>query len=216
MGNHVMKVDFFGNVVRCETDGLLVSLNDLFNAGNIFRMTNGRSAHQLGAFLAAKATKEYIEAAAKEWGTTPEAMLRFTKGGPQGQRRTMAHIALAIYAAEALSPEFHARMHKELIEGRLMQFRVSGGTEFVKLNAMIDEYLPGREDKTSNMGIYVQVAKAIRNKVTGVVDPDSNVWNEANALEQEKRTKLEEFLCNSLRMSIVRDYDHLKDLIKNF
>jgi hypothetical protein len=214
--NHVLSVDFFGAPVRCETQENLISLNDLFTAANIFRLQQGRPLFQLPAFLASKATQDYLQAASVEWGVPVSDLLRETRGTSKRPNRTMAHMAFALFAAEYLSPEFHARMHKELIEGRLMQWRNQGGTEFAALNAAIDAYLPGRGDKSSNLGVYIQIAKVIRAKVTGVADADYSVWNTAAAHQQQQRTRLETFLVDALTHGLVKDYAHLKMLATNY
>jgi hypothetical protein len=216
MTNHIVSVDFFGTGVRCETGQNQVSLTDLFKAGNGWRLNNGMSAAQLAPFLNNAATKAYIAAAAVEWGLQPEDMLKIVRGSKNALSRTMAHLAVAVFAAEYLSPQFHARMHKELIEGRLMQWRNQGGTEFAQLNTAIDINLPGREDKDSNLGIYIQMAKLIRAKITKVADPELNVWDTAAAFQQQQRAMMETFLVDSLNHGLVRDYAHLKELASNY
>jgi hypothetical protein len=184
----------------------------MFSAGNAYRLARKRPLFQMPAFLAAKTTQNYLDAAAVEWGVPKDQLVRTVKGVRGTPNRTMVHLTVALFAAEYLSPEFHARMHKELIEGRLMQWRNQGGTEFAQLNAAVDKYLPGREDKENNNGVYIQIAKVIRNKVTGAVDPDHNVWNQAAAYQQQQRTQMEAFLVNALELGLVKDYEHLKDV----
>jgi len=128
----------------------------------------------------------------------------------------MAHLAVAVLAAEYLSPEFHAQLHKELIEGKLLYWRNQGATEFSALNAAIDQHLPGREDKDSNTGVYIQMAKLIRNKITRVEDPEVSVWDKSPALYQQQRAAMENFLVDVLTNGLVRDYDHLKQLATDY
>lgn len=216
MANHSVTVDFFGTGVRCDTGTGTVSLTDLFAAGNMWRVQNQLPIAQLAAFVRSERTLDYIAAASKVWGVPKAEMLRVVRGANKNQSRTMAHIAVAVYAAEYLSPEFHAQLHKELIEGKLLYWRNQGATEFSALNAAIDQHLPGREDKDSNTGIYIQMAKLIRNKITRVEDPEVNVWDKSPALYQQQRAAMENFLVDVLTNGLVRDYDHLKQLATDY
>lgn len=202
-----MNVDLFGNKVLCETEGFMVSLNDMERAGNAWRLSNGMPAYQLGAFLASKTLKEYLDAAAEVWEKPVESFLK--KAGKGKTSRTMGHISIAVLLAEQMSPRFHAQVHKTFIEGKILEFREMGGTEFVNLNIAIDEYLPGREGK-DNKGIYIQVATRLRNKILGTDEPK---WGDANADKTHKRFEHETTLCKLLKLGLVRDYEHLKQLI---
>lgn len=208
MSNYLMSVDFFGNVVRAQTDGNRICLNDLFTAGNALRLSEGKAALQMASFLRAKGTEEYLEAAAQEWNIPKEALI--TREGRGNLTRTYVHASIALLAAESMSPRFHAHMHRVFIEGKLLEFRERGGTEFKNLNASIDQYLPGREGR-DNKGVFIQVAKALRIRVLGTDDVAG--WNTASVTQTHERYEVENKLCDLLRLGLVRDYDHLKELI---
>ena len=210
MSNFKMNINLFNNDVQCETKGSLVNLNDLERAGNAWRLNNNMKAYQLHAFLNSSTLNNYVEAASKIWGLPKEAFLVSTGRGRTS--RTMGHVSLAILLAEQISPMFHAMVHKEFIEGKILEYRDIGASEFQTLNKAIDSFLPGREDKTSNKGIYISVAKAIRSKVLGP-DAESEDWNRANASQTHVRYEYEKKLCGFLEMGLVKDYDHLKELI---
>jgi hypothetical protein len=53
----------------------------------------------------------------------------------------------------------------------------------------------------------------IRAKITDKEADD--VWGEASAAQQQLRTETEQVLVSMLRMSVVKDWDHLKELIQN-
>lgn len=210
MSNYIMNVDIFGNNVRCETEGLLVCLNDLLTAGNAVRTQKGRAPMQLAAFMNAVGTKEYLLAASAEWGV-PESELLF-KTGAGRHTRTMAHISIALLCAEGMSPEFHARMHRTLVEGKLLEFRDLGGTEFKALNASIDAHLPEREMKSSNKGVFIQVAKMLREKIMGE-GATADCWAAADTNQTHARYDYERRLSDYLKMGMIRNYDHLKEVI---
>lgn len=204
-----MQVDFFGNNVRCETEGNMVSLNDLFNAGNAWRLSNGKAILQLTAFLNSVGLREYIDAASVEWNLPTEAFV--VKLGKGKYTRTMCHVAVAMLAAEQISPKFHARVHKTYLEGKLLEFREQGGTEFKNLNACIDMYLPGRDGK-DNKGVYITAAKRLRDRLLGK-EAKAGDWDKASVAQTHSRYDFEKRLCDLLRMNVVKDWEHLKELI---
>ena len=102
MSNYIMNVDVFGNEVLAETDGCMVSLNGLTNAGNAWRLTHGMPIYQLAYFLESKLLKEYLEAAAEVWGIPVSSFLK--KAGKGKTSRTMAHVSVAIFKSLVLLP----------------------------------------------------------------------------------------------------------------
>jgi len=55
----------------------------------------------------------------------------------------------------------------------------------------------------------IQVAKQLKAKI---LSPD-DTWNTASFPQLEKRAKLEKELCNYLRLGMIRNYEHLKEVI---
>lgn len=204
-----MNIDFFGNNIRAETDGLVVSLNDLFNAGNVWRLTNGKPAYQMATFLNSQAVSEYVEAAAEEWGIGKDKFIY--KVGKGNKTRTMVHVSVAILAAECISPAFHAKVHRVFIEGKLLEFRELGGTEFKNLNACIDMYLPDRIGK-DNKGVYITIAKLLRAKVLGA-DAQPGDWDKCSVAQTHTRYDFEKRLCDYLKQGFITSFQQLKDTI---
>lgn len=202
-----MSVDIFGNAIRAETSGCMVSLTDIERAGRLYRLQNNMPDYQLAAFLESKLLKSYITAAAEVWGLPEDSFL--VRSGRGKTARTMAHISVGILLAEQISPHFHAMVHKVFIEGKLLEFRDLGGTEFKELNLAIDSYLPERELKGSNKGIFINVAKLLRGKILG----ESDDWQNATVSQTHLRYDYEKQLSQMLRLGVVRNYDHLKELI---
>lgn len=209
MSNYVMNIDFFGSLVRAESENNMVSLTDIFTAGNRWRANNEMSFLQINAFKKSVALEEYLEAASIEWGIPKEKMIYAV--GKGNKARTMAHISVAMLAAEHISPAFHARVHRIFIEGKILEFRDFGGTEFKNLNGAIDLYLPGREGR-DNKGVYIQIAKSMREKIMGK-DAEAGCWDTANVGQIHKRYEMESLLVNMLRLGVVKDFEHLKELI---
>jgi hypothetical protein len=152
---------------------------------------------------------EYVEAAGRVWSIPQNDLVKVV--GKGSKSRTMAHISVAIYVAEQMSPVFHAHVIKTFLEGKLLEFREMGGTEFKNLNAAIDLYLPGRQG-ADNMGIYIQAAKLIRAKLLGA-DATAGGWAVATAAQTLSRYEAERALVQMLSLGLVKDWEHLKDLI---
>lgn len=210
MSNHVMSVDFFGNSVRAETQGNMVCINDLLLAGNKYRSSNGLSTVTMQQIKSSVGLLAYIKSASNVWGIHEDALMKVI--GKGNKARTMAHISVAIYVAEQLSPDFHAQVIKTFIEGKLLEFRDLGGTEFRELNAAMDLYLPDRQEK-DNKGVYIQTAIIVRRKLLGK-DAVAGDWNNASVAQIHSRYELEKYLVKTLSMGLVKDWYHLKEIIE--
>lgn len=208
-----MNIDFFAGELRCETENTMVSITDLFNIGNRYRVLNKQSILKLSNFLDSARTKDYLKEASVEWDIPECELIKRAGKGPNS--RTMAHISIVLLAAEAISTKFHVKLHKTLIEGKILEFRDYGGSEFNKLNVNIDTYLPGREHKSSNKGVYIQVAKMIRTNILGE-SAKSEDWNQASIGQTHARYEIENKLSEFLKFGFVKDFDHLKHLINKF
>lgn len=200
-----MQVDFFGTPVRCETDGLMVSLTDLAKAGNQWRALNSAPYKPLALVTQSKEFAEFVACAERDM--PGRELVRVDGRG--NTKRTMAHVTIAVYVAEQFSVDFHYKVIKTFVEGKLLEFRDHGGTEFVALNAAIDMHLPGRAGK-DNKGCFVQTALKLRKKILGTESPD---WNTASVAQTYARFEAEQLLVKALRLGLVRDWDHLKELI---
>ncbi len=87
------------------------------------------------------------------------------------------------------------------------------------MNIAIDEYLPEREGKNSNKGIYIQCATLLRDKIfyeENINYPKGGlIWNSEYATyeKMELRDEYENKLITLLQMGVVKNYEHLKELI---
>jgi hypothetical protein len=209
VSNHVMQVNFFNNNVRCETDGLMVSLNDLLAAGNEWRRIAGLPIKRLIDIVETKSFEAFKGAVCRRLGKTEDGIFKTVKGR---SGRTMGHIYIAVYVAEQMSPDFHVEVISVFMESKLLEFREYGSTEFKNMNKAIDLYLPGREGKDSNKGIYVNAAKLLRDKILGE-GACTDDWNTASVAQTHARYEAEKDISKALQRGLVRDWDHLKELI---
>jgi hypothetical protein len=203
-----MQVDFFNCGVRCETDGLMVSLNDLLAAGNEWRRIEGFPVKRLIDIVDTNGFKAFKTSVCKKTGKEESDVYKAVKGR---NGRTMAHMLIALYVAEQMSSDFHVEALSVFMESKLLEFREYGSTEFKNMNSAIDMYLPGRGGK-DNKGVYITVAKLLRTKLLGA-DSQAGDWDKASVSQTHARYEAEKTLVNILRMGAVRDFDHLKELI---
>ena len=112
-------------------------------------------------------------------------------------------------AAAWLDAGFKVDLYDTFINHKILTWRDDSGDEFINLNLAIDAYLPGREGKDSNQGLYINAAKILKEKI----QPEENDWNKASYPKLELRTTIERKLCDFLRMGVVRDWEHLKELM---
>ena len=208
MSNYVMRVDLFGSEVRCDTDGFLVSLNDLLSAGNKHRAANEMPVKNMYDIVSTKGFKEFVDAVESNTKIPKDKLIKTVKGR---NGRTMAHIYIAVYVAEQMSPAFHVEVIKTFTEQKILEYRVYGGSEFNELNKHVDAFLPGRDGK-NNKGIYINLAKILRRRILRTSGDDLPNWGNASAEQTMERYEKERKLCEFLKHRLVRDWDHLKEL----
>jgi hypothetical protein len=205
-----MTVDFFGVSVRAQTEGRMVCVNDLVRAGNQWRSQRGLSVMNLQQLTGnSVAFKEFAEAASRGYDIPQEEMLVIK--GKGSKARTMCHFSLAVFVAEQLSPDFHVQVIKTFIEGKLLEFREQGGTEFKNLNAAIDLYLPDRVGK-ENRGCYINAAKILRKRLLGVEEGVS--WDSATVAQTHTRYELETMVVRMLAGGFIKDWEQLKTVLE--
>jgi hypothetical protein len=212
MKSQIMQVKVFSDVVFANTSGM-VSLTGLTEAGNHWRGENRMKPYQLAQFMNSAYLKSYIKAAALEWGISEDSFLSVAGRGQLSQ--TYGHISIAVLLAEKISPAFHARVHHIFIEGQILQNRLNGGEEFKRVNRAIDEFLPSPSG--NNQGRHINIALLVRDKckISKPADSELQTWNQeaADSIAQQKRIKILEFISGMIEIGVVRDWEHLKELV---
>ena len=207
MSNHLMQVSLQDHLVRCETKGLLVSLNDLVVAGNVCRARAGRSAKNLADIRSTQSYSEFREAVASKTGV-PSDKLEVKKMGRGGG--TMGHIYLAVYIAEQMSPEFHVEVISTFVDGKLLETRELGGVIFSKLNTALAHKMLEWENREAHKGHFIAVAKALKVKIIG---EDGN-WNTTSVQQTQLRYEHEYFLVKMLNMGFINSWVDMKNAIE--
>jgi len=224
IGNHRQEIDHLT---------MMGHLNALWEYGNSLRREKGLPPARLDHWLAHRNTCEFIISLQKEEDANSpatgylkkqfevvadnngrhtikgdELTIIKTKRGKSGG--TWAHLYLLLKAAAHLDTDFELQVYKTFVTNRILQWRDDSGDEFKSLNIAIDAYLPDRKSK-DNKGVYIQCARALKAKI----NPDGGQWNTASYDQLELRTLYERRLIDFMRMGLVRNYEHLKELIDN-
>lgn len=202
--NQLMSVAFSEGVVNVFHNTAMRDLTQLWKVGTIMRVNNGMAVPQLNNFLQSQSTKDFIEVCERKTG---KPCIEVTGRGKNG--RTWASIHMMIYAAEYLSTEFHFEVIDAFINNKILEWRDVSGDEFKALNIAIDNYLPNREEK-SNKGIYINVARMLLKKVNA----DLSSWNDASADDLRERASIENKLVTTLHLGLIRDWEHMKEIIE--
>ena len=205
--DQLLTVTFSEGSISIYHKSMMGSLTDLFNVGNRYRVSAGKGTANMSLFLQSAATQEFISIICKRQGCSPDDVIR--QSGRGKSSKTMANLHLIIYAAEYLSTEFHYEVIDAFITNKLLEWRDDSGDEFKLLNLAIDNYLPERDGK-DNKWIYINIAKAIKLKV----NPDGNMWNTATALQLRQRAKIEARMVSVLELGLIRNWEHLKEIIE--
>lgn len=218
-----MRVTIGEHTLPIGHKNMMGSLTEVWKIGNAYRTKRGLPELDLSNWLRSPETLEYVKVVEDDLnfksvastdlsskGTTLaktiESPLITTKRGKGGG--TWAHLYILLDAAARLDPQFKHKMYKTFVEGKLLQWRDDGGDEFINLNIAIDAYLPER-DGMDNVTVFIYVAKQLKAKILSPYD----TWNTASLPQLEKRARLEKDLCNYLRLGMIRNYDHLKEVI---
>jgi hypothetical protein len=212
MKKQLMQVDVMGEIVFSSTQNG-VDLISLCAAGNVWRLKNGMAVYQIDKFLKSKYLPQYIKAAAIEWDLPEESFLK--KTGTFKNTKHYGHVSVAVLLAEQISPAFHAKVHKTFIDGKILEYRLMAGDEYKNLNNAIAQYLPSPSG--DNTGRVINAAKMIRAKcnITNSPDKEISTWNQfvADSVAQRMRYDLEAKLVSFISLGLIRDWEHLKDVI---
>ena len=238
MKNQTLTVHIGTNVFDIEHQTMMGNLNEFWDCGNAFRIQKGLPPKRLDHWLASIDTAEYVAAVERELlgksdtskylnsselevieNKGKSTVSRLTASSPLFKTRkgryggTWAHLYILIDAATWLDADFKVQVYKTFIEGKMLQRRDEGGENFKAVNIAIDAYLPDREGK-DNKFLFIHLANLIADKFSlPAVEKGKNRWNDATLHQTEARSKIEDTLTIMLRTGLVRNWEHLKELV---
>ena len=149
---------------------------------------------------------------------TKTSTLFKTKRGKGGG--TWAHLYILLDAATFLDPDFKFQVYKTFVEGKILQHRDESGDRYKPFNMAIDQ-LPDRVGK-DNKWLYKHAANLLAERIglpavseMPVDDKGKhlNRWNAATAHQLSARADAEKMLTGMIQFGVVRDWEHLKELV---
>jgi hypothetical protein len=216
--------DFSINVSR--KDGKC-PLQDVFDYGNSLRVKGGKPEKDIDIWLRTIDTLEFIVAHEESTysnfnsGIVPELGRNGTNGfrglncySRQSGRNSEARadLLLAIKAAAAvLDKRIETLIYTAFIHKGMSDLRYQSSDNFDRLNAAIDKYMPGREEKPDNKGLYINSARYIRK---GLGCESMEDWDTQDAKIREQRAKVEDKIITLLENGMVESTKHLWFLIE--
>ena len=236
--NQTMTVTIGHNVFNIDHKTMMGNLNQFWDCGNAYRIEKGLPAKHLENWVRSAETAEYVAVVEKELfgfksvestdyknssglvGTITKTSTLFkTKRGKGGG--TWAHLYILLDAATFLDPDFKFQVYKTFVEGKLLQHRDESGDRYKPFNMAIDQ-LPDRVGK-DNKWLYINAANLLAERIglpavseMPVDDKGKpmNRWNAATAHQLSARADAEKMLTGMVQFGVVRDWEHLKDLVE--
>lgn len=213
MKHQEMYVAIAGENIPYTTNGLVV-MRSFIAAGNAVRHQKRLPTYNAAQYLDSADMQNFISALVDIHGGTASDYLRVEGKGRNAS--TIADLRVAIKVAMKMDSHFEVQVIDAFIG--LAEWRLKGGDEFKLLNSAIDRHLPGREGKVSNQGCYINIANIIKRRcdVAKPANATEQTWNQAIADKhaQAMRYEMQHKLVSLLELGLVRDWEHLKELVE--
>lgn len=202
MKDQLLTIQFNLGKLTFWHSSMMGDLNALFDMGNVYRFNNNKDSLPLSAWIQRQDVKEYIETVSQKIGR--EAIVR--KKGKSGG--TFAHLKIMIDAAMSLSPEFKDEVLDIFLIHKIHVARDESGELFKDMNDMLSIYAQSILGKPAHNGHFINIAKIIRERIM----PKDLSWNAADCMQLQERTRIEEALATMIKVGVVKDWGHLKQL----
>lgn len=213
MKHQTMLVAICGETITARTDKMIY-LREFAAAGNAIRALKGQPPVNVSQYLVSQDISDFIAALIRKYGGAKADYMRTEGKGKSA--RVIAHLYVAIKVSMRMDSDFEVEIIDNFVKNQLLDLRLDGGDMFKALNAAIDRHLPSPSG--NNRGRYITAANMIRARCN-VERPDTasmTTWNQstADSVAQKLRLDIEEKLTDMLRLGLVRDWDHLKEIIE--
>lgn len=179
---------------------LMVSAKEFFILVNHYRSEAGLPATSFKAWRNTQAAREYVDFLEAQ-GVEAVKISR-------GRADSKMHLKVAIRAAIDLAPAFADEVIEMFMEKKLPLWRDAAGDAYKERSEAIAAAAVPVLGKPAHQGHFRTLADIVR-KRCGVEN-----WNSATAEQLQERFRIENSLAQLLRLNVVRDWDHLKELAK--
>ena len=200
----IMEVTFAKGTITINHKTLMGDLRKLFDVGNTYRVDAERSSLRMESWLAMDSVKEYIALVSAKTEAPALVATRGRKG------TTQAHLRVLLDAAMYLDATFKDEVISAFVDNQILRWRDLSGDAFLDVNAALALNAEAVLGKDAHQGHFIQLAKKIRARL---LPEDHLGWNYAAAEQLYRRTEVEQTLVKLLQLGVVRDWDHLKELV---
>jgi hypothetical protein len=123
---------------------------------------------------------------------------------------TFAELYILLKVASTLDKDLEVEIYDVFINSKILFWRDLGGDNFKEFNKIVDT-LSDRIGE-NNQGVYIQVAKKIRNKLD-ILSTKGYNEKEHHAFIQQKRTEYLSNLTSMVNVGLIKTYPQLKEII---
>lgn len=204
MKDTLMTVAFKGGNLRINHKTMMGDIQEVFSIGNHYRLAAGLPVLPMATWIQRQDVKGYIDYLTVLNGEPAVARKKGKGGG------TFAHLYVLLDAAASLSAEFKHEVYTTFMTHQLLAGREASGEEFKALNSALVKYSDNLLGKDAHQGHFIQMAKQIRSRIL----PGEHLgWNFADAYQLHERSRIEQSLTKLMELGLVRDWEHLKELV---
>ena len=208
--DQLLTLTFSGADVTLNHATAYGDLTRVLEAANLYRTQDGDGKPiQLASLLNSEGFARQCALLADDVDFSLDTRGTHYKVGKGRSTRTEAHVMLLLYVAQVVSPRFHYEFNKRVVLSDICRWRDDSGNEFIALNSALANCQQRVLGKPAHQGHYIQMAKSIKARI----DPAGGSWNTATAEQLRQRTEVEQTLVKLLQLGVVRDWEHLKELI---
>ena len=187
----IMSRELFNREIRQKSKTEYFCASDLVNAGNAWRLANGKKLFNYSQWLKSPNTQDFIKALEIDIGT--KAIIK----GKQKNSLSWIHPFLFIDLALAISPELKVEAYKWLYDN-LLKYRNQSGDSYKKMCGAL--FIT-----QSNKTLYQEELKKLANRIK--VECGVNDWEHATEEQLTLRNRIHDNIA--LLSDIIKDRETL-------
>lgn len=204
----MMEIAFTNGIVVADAKTGMVDLKSLERIGMAMAGVEELNSYskRITVWLENKDTQEFLKVVSQKQNSAFENILNRTGKGRHS--KAWGNIFVALKYAMYINKEFEYEVIDTFINNKILDFRLLGIDYHKELNIKLD-ILEDRIGK-DNKGVYIQVAKRLKEKVFGSFHTG---WDgtEDSAEFQQKRTEIQNELIFLIEKGYVKTYEQVKE-----
>lgn len=205
-----LDFDFVKSVINTDLipvakNNTIGDLTTLFNIINQSKIAKGECVINITQFCRSKETQDFLDALANRLKVSKKSLI-YTVGKGKSAK-TMANTFVLIYTAKKYLDNYMVEVIDTFINSKLLSWRDESGDHFKGLNEEIKSAAENLLGKPAHQGHFITIAKIVNARVGDKVE-----WNTATAEQLKERDRIETGLCTVIKLGVVKDWEHLKQI----